>query len=286
MSRFARLVVAVVTAFGLLTIGPPAPASPPERAGGSLKVSPSNYIAGQKMTFTGSLGRRGSKPIGLQFHMNRPGDVWTKVEGFRSRTDRAGKFRFTYPSPAMWGISMRVVSGRVATPAHTFHAKSQEVMLSAGNDNRVVAGVPFAVTVDTTPSQAGRADLPPPAIPGRTVTLQRRVNTDRWETIGTAVTDGAGFASFTRTEAAAGVVVYRARQEDWTRNGNRIGWFPSFPTYVAVTDGAAPRSASPSGTRPRSARCRSEQRVGRPTPASATAGVHPCSTLPGSTASP
>ena len=90
-----------VTLLALLTVGTPA-----------LGTSPSTYVAGQKMTFSGSLGGHGRKRIHLPFNMNRPGDRWTNVAGFSTRTDAAGRFRFTYPSPAMWGISRRSVRGR------------------------------------------------------------------------------------------------------------------------------------------------------------------------------
>jgi hypothetical protein len=237
VTRMVRMIVAALTALALLSFGVPASSTSSEAAArASLKVSPSsNYVAGQKITYTGSIGVRGKHRVKLQYHMNRPGDRWTDVDGFRgATTSSAGKFSFTFPAPSMWGISYRVVSGRHVTPKYTFHAKSQEVLLEAGNDNRVLAGQPFTVVVDTTPSQAGRADLPPPVIPGRTVTLQRRVDGDRWQTIDQAPTDNAGFARFDLTEPTAGTVVYRAREENYTKDGNKIGWFPSFPTYVEV----------------------------------------------------
>jgi len=240
------MVVVALTALALLSFGVPASSSPSQAAAKtSLKVSPSkSYVAGQKITYTGSIGVRGKRKVKLQYHMNRPGDRWTDVDAFRgARTDAAGRFRFTFPAPAMWGISYRVVSGKHTTPKHTFHAKSQEVVLEAGDGNRVEAGKPFTVVVDTTPSQRGRADLPPPVIPGRAITLQKRVNGDRWQTIDRGVTDSAGFARFTRTEPTAGTVVYRAREESYTKGGNKIGWFPSFPTYVEVVPpGQVPRS--------------------------------------------
>ena len=37
--------------------------------------------------------------------------------------------------------------------------------------------------------------------------------------------------------------VYRVRQEDWTEGGSKIGWYPSFPTYVDVVSGARAGSA-------------------------------------------
>ncbi len=240
MARIARLLIAGMTVLALLTVGTAAPGTSQVQARSTLKVSPGVYVAGQKMTYTGSLGANGRKTVRLQFHMNRPGDRWTNVAGFSSRTDARGRFKFTYPAPAMWGISYRVVSGRLASPPYKFHAKSQEVVLSVGGDNTAEAGDPFVVAVDTTPNLSGRQDLPPPAIPGRTVTLQQRVNGNQWRTVDTGQTDRDGEVRFTRTVADPGQVVYRVREENWTQGGNKIGWFPSFPTYVDVLPAGGP----------------------------------------------
>ncbi len=42
--------------------------------------------------------------------------------------------------------------------------------------------------------------------------------------------------TFHVTEPNPGLVVYRAVQQDWHQDGNKIGWFPSFPLYVRVQD--------------------------------------------------
>ena len=55
-----------------------------------------------------------------------------------------------------------------------------------------------------------------------------------WKTVDTASVDVLGKALFTVTEPAAGTYVYRARLSDWTQNGDRVGWFPGFPTTVRV----------------------------------------------------
>ena len=216
MARIARVLIAGATLLALLTVGTAAPGTSQTQARSTLKVTPGTYVAGQKMTFTGRLGGHGRKRIHLQFHMNRPGDRWTNVRGFSTRTDAAGRFRFSYPSPAMWGISYRVVSGRLATPAHKFHAKSQEVVLSVGGDNTAEAGDPFVVAVDTTPNLSGRQDLPPPAIPGRAVTLQQRVNSDRWQTVDTGLTDLRRNKSWTFTKKEGHA---RRRQPQLRRRG-------------------------------------------------------------------
>ncbi len=267
MSRIARVFVAVLTALGLLTLGVPAPGTSQEAAArASLSVSPGNFVAGQKLTYTGSIGARGKQRVKLQYHMNRPGDRWTDVDGFRgATTDAAGRFKFTFPAPAMLGISYRVVSGRHATPRTTFRAKSQEVILVAGNNNRVVAGRPFDVVVDTAPSQKGRADLPPPPIPGRRVILQQRGNGDQWKTLADTTTNSNGIATFSGIQVGdPGTVVYRAVEDDWIKNGNRIGWFPSFPTYVEVAGAGAPRATAPRPAAPADTRIPAARAAGSP----------------------
>jgi len=252
MGRIVRMLVAGLTVLGLLTLGVPAPSTSQgaAQAGASLQVTPKVYTGGQKMTFAGSLGVRGRRTITLQFHQHRSGDVWENVDYFKSRTDAAGRFRFTFPAPTMYGVSWRVVSGRYKTPAHTFKARSQELELTAGGDNQVVAGKSFTITVDTSAGNTGPAQLPPLIIPGRRVVLQQRVNGDQWKVLGETVIDASGLAKFKRVETASGVVVYRAVQMDWTKNGDHIGWYPSFPTYVDVNDPATPRQPNSRPQRP------------------------------------
>ena len=246
MRRIVRMLVAVLTVLGLLTLGVPAASTSPAaaKARASLQVTPKVYTGGQNLTFAGSLGVRGKRTITMQFHQHRSGDVWENVDYFKARTNAQGKFRFNFPAPTMYGVSWRVVSGRHKTPAHTFKARSQELELTAGGDNRVVAGQSFPIVVDTSPGNTGPAQLPPIIIPGRKVVLQQRVDKTQWQVIGESVVDSSGLARFKRTETSPGNVVYRAVQMDWTRDGNQIGWYPSFPTYVEVAAPGTPRRAS------------------------------------------
>jgi hypothetical protein len=123
--------------------------------GGSLAISPATYVAGQAVTFTGSLGVPGVRKVRLQLHMNRPGDRWFAVRGFSGKTAANGGFTFDFRAPAMFGIRYRVVSGKIATAPVTFNAKAQDLtMWVAGErpDNehdpgQPVAGVPFTVAV-------------------------------------------------------------------------------------------------------------------------------------------
>jgi hypothetical protein len=230
--------------------------------GGSLSFSPQAYVGGQALTFSGRLPRTGSRRITLQQHMNRPGDEWFAVRGFSGTTAADGSFSFSFPAPAMGGIRFRVVSrgnrGVVATPAVSLRAKAQDLTVwVAGADptaarapGHAVAGLPFTLSVDTTPSLVRRPEtLGLPVFAGRTLTLQRRVDGATWQTLGTSVVLPDGMGYFPGVTEAAGTVVYRVRQEDVVAAGNRIGWIQSFPTYVTVLEAGQARVASAAGPR-------------------------------------
>jgi hypothetical protein len=75
-----------------------------------------------------------------------------------------------------------------------------------------------------------------PVFAGRVLTLQRRVDGDTWETLGTSTVLADGMGYFPGVTSAAGTVVYRVRQEDVATDGHRIGWMQTFPAYVTVLD--------------------------------------------------
>ena len=216
----------------------------------SLRISPGVYVGGQKLTFEGNIGARGVQRIRLQFNMGAS-RRWTTLAGSSSWTKRDGSFRFTHPAMSMFGIRVRVASSRSATPARALNARSQELVLRAVSDEpgldegQVREGRPFDIEVDTTPTIRGRTDIPGPVFEGRSLTLQQRVQGDSWETLETTTTDGQGEGSFQATVDDPGTVVYRVRQENWTANGNEIGWFPSYPTYVEVLSSTGPAAAAP-----------------------------------------
>ena len=79
--------------------------------------------------------------------------------------------------------------------------------------------------------------------PGRVLTLQDRDSKGRWHKLDTTTTDSNGNGSFVVPASDPGCRVYRVREEDWTKGGSKIGWFPSFPTAVDVI-----ASASSSGS--------------------------------------
>lgn len=210
---------------------------------GSLHVSPRVYVGGQAVTFQGNLGVNGARRIWLQGHMGRPGDHWSRIDGFRTMTAPNGSFKFKYQAPSMFGIKYRVASRGVATPAYTFDARSQDLVLTAvPNSDRVdpgqeLAGEAFTIKVDTTPQMSHRPDLPSPVFQGRGLTLQKRDAQGRWRKLATTRTDSKGNGSFLVPASSPGCPVYRVRQENWTKGGSKIGWFPSFPTPVDVVAG-------------------------------------------------
>lgn len=219
----------------------PDPAQALARAVGTLTVSPTVHVAGQLLTWQGALPKPGRRAIHLQFHMGRPGDKWTDVDKSGSFTTAAGKFKFRFPAPAMFNISYRVVGGGMVTKPYLFYAKPQAVTLSVnGADEKdqfatVLPLAPFTVTVDSAADLYPDRNLEPPVLPGRTITLQERVNGNRWQTIGTDQADANGMASFDLSAPLLGEQVLRARAENYSANGNSIGWTSSWPTYVTFS---------------------------------------------------
>ena len=250
------------------TASPAAPEGAARPSASTLRVSPKEYVGGQRILFAGDLGVAGKRRVKLQLNLSRPGDEWKDVNGFRKRWTRSdGSFRFRYTAPAMFGIQMRVASGKHRTSPIEFHARSQDLVIAiesgrSGLDaDEVQAGSPFDLVVDTTPEGgsdlARRTDLPPPAFPGRELTLQRRAGDGTWNTVQTpeVTTDARGIGVFSdlTLPASPSQVVFRVTQEKWTAKKSRIGWYPSFPTYVNVVSQqrtAAGASARPADTAP------------------------------------
>ncbi len=241
MKQFRPFYLVVAGAIAASLLGNIAPAGPAAaKISGSLAVSPNQYVGGQAVTFRGNLGVNGARKIWLQSNMGRPGDEWNKVEGFRTMTSRDGSFKFKYPAPSMFGIKYRVASRGVATPAHSFSARSQDLVLtvvpnsSSVGFGQAMSGRQFTIKVDTTPVLSHRPDLPSPVFPGRGLTLERRDAQGGWNKLATTTTDSKGNGSFVVPPTDPGCPVYRVRQENWTKGGSQVGWFPSFPTPVDV----------------------------------------------------
>lgn len=207
----------------------------------SLTVGPSEYVPGEALTFSGSLGIPGVRKIRIQQHQSRAGDSWNDLTAAQWKTAKDGSFSFTFPGPAMKGLRLRVAGGGAVTPPWTADPGAQDVGVSLvsvpglGN-GKVVAGVPFVLRVDTVPTYSHRPDITDLIFKGRTLTLQRRTADLRWENVDTGAVDALGIALLTTTIDEPGKVVYRVRQEDYTAGGNRIGWFPSFPIVVEAVD--------------------------------------------------
>jgi hypothetical protein len=222
---------------------------------GSLRVTPGEYVGGQRVVFEGDLGVSGRRQVHLELNLSRPGDEWKEVDDFTPVwTESDGSFRFGYVAPAMFGIRMRVASGSHATPAWTFDAKSQDLVmhglsgLSGVVDDVVVADRAFTFVVDTTADLVRRPDSPSPVFAGRDLTLQSRDEDGLWHDVDTSVTDALGIGLFSYVVVdAPGTHVYRVVQEDWTRGGDQVGWYPSFPvplTVAASVEDARALSAS------------------------------------------
>jgi hypothetical protein len=261
----------LLPALALLTPGPaPSSAAAPQP---SLSVSPQEFIGGQQVTFAGNIGRLGRRAVRLQHNLGRPGDPWQTIPGTRHTTKANGDFSFGYRAPSMYGKYLRVAAkGGLHTPAEQLYAKGQDHVVWAGSrtaPNEVVAGEDFTIHVDTTPTSGREIDqlmgrgghLPPPPLPGRVLTLQRRVPTglpfgygDQWQDVDTGAavtTDSRGEAEFGGLRVdTPGTVVYRVVQEDWTRNGDNVGWMPSFPTYVDVLGSAGSAAVETTARQP------------------------------------
>ena len=226
-----------------------------ERAAGvgTLTVTPAAHVAGQALTFAGKLSRSGRRAIHLEFHMNRPGDRWTDVKGSDGFTSSSGAFRFRFTAPSMFDISYRVVGGDLVTASRRFYARPQAVTLSVdGQDPRspdveVRSLLPYRVIVDSAADIYTHRELEPPIFRGRTITLQERTVSNAWRTLETARADSAGLAEFTLTAPLFGERVLRARVEDVTTDGHRIGWTASWPTIVVSSLIPAFRRAPISG---------------------------------------
>ncbi len=255
----AMALAAVLVAPGSQAVGS-APTARVQRAAatGTLSVSPARFVSGQSLTWSGRLPHRGVRTITMQRFLNRPGDTWLDVDGFRALTRADGSFSFRFPAPDMIDIGFRVKSGRYVTEKLDLFPDQQDVVLWAEQPlvpgsgrpvatRRVTAGLPFAIVADTAP----RTGMP--VFPGRVLTLQRRVDATTWRPIGTTAVGPSGQGRFPDLTQGTGTSVYRVLEADVTGGGNRIGWYPSFPTYLEAAV-SADRSAVTTRTPARSHR--------------------------------
>ena len=204
-----------------------------------LEVSPTTYVGGQDLRWTGNVGHRGVRSIELQYNMGR---VWNTVEGFHDQTARNGSFAFHFPAPSMMNIRYRVKAGRYTTPGRVFVAKTPDLTIRkagqpANNTNapaKVDPGQAFGITVDTTPDNIMRSpgSRGLPVFEGRDLALQKRRANGTWRTVARSRVDADGLGSFKGLTEGAGVSVYRVKEGDWFEGRNQVGWVPSFPLYV------------------------------------------------------
>ncbi len=284
----ATLGLASLAAVSVVSEEPAAAAA--SRGIGTLSVSPDNYVGGQLLTWKGNVGGPGVRSLVLQSNLGRAGDSWNTVDGFRSKTRSDGSFEFTRQAPGMFGVLYRVKAGPYVTRQIALDAKTPDLTIAVTGQSesdvrtnepgRVAPGEDFGITVDTTPGSIFRSPQSAglPVFLGRTLTLQKRVDGDTWQDLGTTEVESSGLGFFTGLSEDAGVVVYRVREEDVTSGGNKIGWMSSFPLYVYVGTSPSDRTAAPaeqSTADPTASRSLAAARRRGGSPATATAGqVH------------
>lgn len=240
-----------VLSLSLLAFPGASPGSSAEQSAPSLTASPDLFVGGQSLRFAGRLSGAPSSRLRIETIFNRSGDDWILRDGIVATTDSHGDFAFDYPAPSNVGIRFRVrADNGTVSPAVVLDPRQQEIVLSLdeGADQArgtVVAGDSFTIDVDTTPTGRGVLGRPPPPIPGRQLTLQERVRSDQWSTIDTTTTSYDGTARFILTAGPPQETAYRVVQERVVTDGNKIGWFPSFPLDVSVAaSSAAARAAT------------------------------------------
>jgi hypothetical protein len=240
----------------LVLLAPALPGTPTATAAGeaTLRVGPSSYVGGQLITLSGNIGRADVR-VKLQGNMGRPGDTWSTIA--TKRSDSQGAYSFTMPAPSMFGVWRRVVGGGTSTNRVELNPKSQDLVLDVVGSP--VAGQPFNVAVHTQPSadfdrdhwaylKGRKNDLPAPAFPGRTLTLQRQDGAG-WTTVQTTQVEADGQGLFEDVVLdQVSTAVLRVRQENIFDGGNRIHWFPSFPTPVQERASARAARTAPLAT--------------------------------------
>lgn len=218
---------------------------------GELSFTPKNfsthsYIGGQLLTYSGKLPSTGKRQtIWLELNMNRPADTWWRFPAPTWKTRPNGSFSFSFPARSMREIRMRVRSAKYVTSSVRMRVELRDITLAVQTPSEpglaeevqarwgefddfvrypAVAGEEHTIVVDTAPG-----DLP--VFPGIKITLQKRTGTT-WKNLAVGYGDQDGVAEFPVTWNQANTVVYRALTGTYTGQGERIPWFPSFPTYV------------------------------------------------------
>ncbi|WP_180934585.1 hypothetical protein [Nocardioides ungokensis] len=210
---------------------------------GSLSISPAKYVGGQRLTWSGSVGHAGVRPLVLQFNMgNATGNHWSTVDGFHDQTQADGSFSFTYPAPSMFNIRYRVKAGEYVVRGAGVQRQDpgpHHLGDRADGDQhqRPGAGGRRPDVRDHRRHHSGQ-HLPEPRVAGTPRAQGSNPHA--------AAADRRGHLAhprhhdrgrrrpryFTGLTAVAGVAVFRVRAEDYVTGGNQIGWAQSFPLYV------------------------------------------------------
>ena len=216
-------VAGILAVAGMALVAPPAAAV----QAGSLVVSPSQPIPGERVVLDGTLPPR-SRPVTLQ-KRNTNGS-WGAVSSKTSSAD--GSFTFPVTAPAQVGRTevYRVAAPRVKlngtvhpaveTPPQTITTVRQSGTLAMPTTASPGEDIPATATFS-------------PARQGRPVILQRR-NGTQWSRIATGTQGADGSASFTVTAEQSGTTGYRARTLVFA-NAPAIGT-PVQTVTVAVDD--------------------------------------------------
>lgn len=231
------VIVALLLAVGLLpglagSGATPSAAAATAAVQGSIELAPRDYIAGERLTITGSLGVPGVRPIVLQRWMR---DRY--LDSMRGRTAADGSFAFTVRGPGMaTPFSVYAPDLEVRTPRAPV-APQDQVVTVAPRRTKAVAGKTIRISVTTAPIREGRR-----------VVLQERVSPTEWQRVGRATTGADGRVRFRITPQGSGTVTYRAVARPMS---NGIAAFPSFPKTFqlsAVPPRAADRARAPRDT--------------------------------------
>ncbi len=222
----------------------------------ALNVTPgANSYGGQKVVFSGDMGS-GQQRIFLQ-RRGTPSSAWASVIDPRTGkthsrlTNRDGSFSFDFPAPAMNFVYFRVHSKTSDTPAHLFKSKHQDADISVIESTPAdvplprgfaVVGEAFWIGVDT--ADHDRSGKPTkPILAGRNVILQVR-EAGVWKNAGETASVGRDgklvYAAQQRRSVTRAPEVYRVVMDDWTGDGDRVGWFPSVPFYLGVVNRPEP----------------------------------------------
>ena len=173
---------------------------PAAAAAGSLEASVSEGIAGETVTFTGTLPPRASRPVMLQ---RKSGREWIMVAS--SRTTRSGAFTMaTTIRPASTTYRVFARPNELGTKEYGATFTSSLMITTQAQSGRLT--FPSSTTQDAYVTATAKFT---PARPGRTIVLQRK-NGGTWVPIASEPEDSSGAAALAAPTGTAGSFTYRA----------------------------------------------------------------------------